>query len=227
MTEMMFGSGSPVWTTMPSIALAYQPIAGVFGNRAIAAPLFSSSGISGGIGGGPPGGPALTAPGSLTPSAYGSAGAVAQPNLAGSGLAMPYPFVANPLAPMPMPMPMPMMMMPDAAGLVTAPSLLAAVAMRRGQPQGPTNDSEIEEFIYDALELLTGAGDVDVRCENGRVTLTGSVQHKRTKRDVGEIAWAIPVLHDVQNNVSIVSRRRTRTSREAEAQASASSRKQG
>ena len=67
---------------------------------------------------------------------------------------------------------------------------------------------------------------MDVRCENGRVTLTGSVQHKRTKRDVGEIAWAIPALHDVQNNVSIVSRRRTRTSREAEALASGSSRKQ-
>ena len=219
MNETMFGTGSPMWTAMPSLALAYQPIG--LGNRAIAAPLFNSSGISGGIGGGPLGGQPLAAPGPLTAPAYGSGGAVAttaQPNLAGSGLATAYPFVASPLAPM--------MMMPDATGLVTAPSLLAAVAMRRGQPLGPTNDSEIEEFIYDALDLLTGAGDVDVRCENGRVTLTGSVQHKRTKRDVGEIAWAIPALHDVQNNVSIVSRRRSRTSREAEALASGSSRKQ-
>jgi hypothetical protein len=109
---------------------------------------------------------------------------------------------------------------------VPAPTLLAAVAMRRGQPQGPTNDHEVEDFIYDAFELLPGAGDVEVRCESGRATLTGSVQHKRVKRDVGEIAWAIPGLNDVQNNVTITSRRRTRAaSREAEP--AAASRKQG
>ena len=28
-------------------------------------------------------------------------------------------------------------------------------------------------------------------------TLTGTVQHKHTKRDVGEIAWAIPGVQDV------------------------------
>ena len=99
--------------------------------------------------------------------------------------------------------------------------------MRRGQPQGPTNDQEVEDFIYDALELLPGAADVEVRCEGGRVTLTGSVQHKRVKRDVGEIAWAIPGLHDVQNNVTIASRRRTRSAaREGEGTASVASRKQ-
>ena len=59
-------------------------------------------------------------------------------------------------------------------------------------------------------------------------TLTGSVQHKRTKRDVGEIAWAIPGLQDVQNNVSITSRRRARAAgREAEAPAGVAARKQG
>lgn len=83
--------------------------------------------------------------------------------------------------------------------------------MRRGQPQGPSNDHEVEDFIYDALELLPGAADVEVRCEGGRATLTGSVQHKRTKRDIGEVAWAIPALNDVQNNVTITSRRRGRT----------------
>lgn len=102
----------------------------------------------------------------------------------------------------------------DPHGIVTASSLLAAVAWRRGQPQGPSNDHEVEDFIYDALDLLPGAADVDVRCENGRATLTGSVQHKRTKRDVGEIAWAIPALQDVQNNVSVASRRRGRANRE-------------
>jgi osmotically-inducible protein OsmY len=110
---------------------------------------------------------------------------------------------------------------------VTAPVLLAAVAMRRGQPQGPTNDQEVEDFIYDACELIPGTADVEVRCEGGRVTLTGSVQHKRLKRDVGEIAWAIPAAHDVQNNVTIASRRRTRSaSRDADVP-TAQGRKQG
>src|SRR6266568_4359960 len=61
---------------------------------------------------------------------------------------------------------------------ITAPALVAAVAMRRGQPQGPATDQEVEEFIYDTFELLAGAGDVDVRSEGGRVTLTGGVAHK-------------------------------------------------
>jgi len=99
--------------------------------------------------------------------------------------------------------------------------LLAAVAMRRGQLQGPTNDQETEDFVYDALELLPGAADVEVRCDSGRLTLTGNVQHKRLKRDVGEIAWAIPSLVDVLNNVTITSRRRPRNREEAVSNVSA------
>jgi hypothetical protein len=93
---------------------------------------------------------------------------------------------------------------------ITPAAVLAAVAMRRGQPLGPSNDQEVEDFIYDALDLLPGATDVEVRCEGGRVTLTGAVQQKRVKRDVGEIAWAIPPVNDVQNNVTITARRRSR-----------------
>jgi BON domain-containing protein len=100
---------------------------------------------------------------------------------------------------------------------VTAPSLLAAVAVRRGQPLGPTNDAELEDFIYDALDLIPGTSDVEARCEGGRVTLTGTVPHKRLKRDVGEIAWALPSVNDVQNTVTIAARRRSRGARETEA----------
>lgn len=112
---------------------------------------------------------------------------------------------------------------------ITAPAVLAVIAMRRGQTQGPANDQDIEEFIYDALELLPGTNDVEVRAEGGRVTLTGSVQQKRLKRDVGEIAWAIPSINDVINNVTIATRRRSRTSgREGEPQQpGAAARKQG
>jgi hypothetical protein len=92
----------------------------------------------------------------------------------------------------------------------SASMLVAAVAMRRGQPNGPTTDQDVEELIYDTLELLPGANDVEARCEGGRVTLSGTVSHKRLKRDIGEIAWSIPSLVDVMNTVTITSRRRTR-----------------
>ena len=106
--------------------------------------------------------------------------------------------------------------MAESALGVTAPALLTAVAIRRGQPLGPTNDHEVEDFIYDAFDLLPGTNDVEVRVDGGRAVLSGSVQHKRLKRDLGELAWAIPALNDVQNNVTITARRRSRASRETE-----------
>jgi hypothetical protein len=108
----------------------------------------------------------------------------------------------------------------------TAPMLLAAAAMNRGHLQAPGTDHEVEDLIYDTLELFPGAADVEVRCEAGRVTLAGSVSHKRLKHDVGEIAWAIPSINDVVNNITIASRRRARSfSREGEPQPVAAARK--
>jgi len=92
----------------------------------------------------------------------------------------------------------------------SASMLVAAVALRRGQPNGPTTDQDVEELMYDTLELLPGAGDVEVRCEGGRLLLSGAVSHRRLKHDIGEIAWSIPNLVDVMNTVTITSRRRTR-----------------
>jgi hypothetical protein len=110
--------------------------------------------------------------------------------------------------------------------IVTAPALLTAIAIKRGQPSGPATDQEIEDFLYDGFEFLSGTNEVEVRCEGGRVTLTGSVPLRRLKRDVGEIAWAIPTVNDVQNNVTIATRRRGRSSgREAEQHSGAASRK--
>src|SRR5262249_49125125 len=97
----------------------------------------------------------------------------------------------------------------------SSPMLVAAVALNRGQPQGPTTDQEVEELVYDVLELFSGANDVDVRCESGRITLSGTVSHKRLKRDIGEIAWAIPAINDVQNNIAIARRRSRGFSRES------------
>jgi BON domain len=100
---------------------------------------------------------------------------------------------------------------PDVAAGVTAPALVSAIAMRRGQPAGPTSDPEIEDFIYDALDLLPGSGEVEVRCDGGRASLMGTVSQKRLKRDIGEIVWAIPAINDVQNTITIAPRRRSRT----------------
>jgi BON domain len=58
--------------------------------------------------------------------------------------------------------------------------------------------------------VFPGAGEVEVRSEGGRVTLTGRVQHKKLKRDIGEIAWATAGVNDVQNNLTITGRRRAR-----------------
>jgi hypothetical protein len=112
-------------------------------------------------------------------------------------------------------------------GSVPASTVIMTMAMRRGQPHGPTSDQDVEELLYDAIELMPAAGEVEVRCEGGRVSLTGSVPSKRVKRDVGELAWAIPVITDVHNALNIATRRRARPfTREPEAQAAGTSRKQ-
>jgi hypothetical protein len=112
-------------------------------------------------------------------------------------------------------------------GGVPASTVIASMTIRRGQPQGPTSDQDVEELLYDATELMPGAGDIEIRCEGGRVSLTGSVPNKRVKRDVGELSWAIPGINDVHNTLTIATRRRSRGfAREPEAQSSGSSRKQ-
>ena len=59
-----------------------------------------------------------------------------------------------------------------------------------------------------------------VRCDAGRTMLTGTVSQKGLKRDIGEIAWAIPGIKDVQNNITIAPRRRSRAqNRDSEAAA--------
>jgi osmotically-inducible protein OsmY len=100
-----------------------------------------------------------------------------------------------------------------------------AVALRRGQPSGPASDQEIEEFVYDALDLLPGTSDVEVRSDGGRITLAGNVSQKRLKRDAGEIAWAIPGINDVNNTITIAPRRRTRLQGREGEQAAAPARK--
>jgi hypothetical protein len=210
MIETVFGAGSPMWPSLPGTGVGFQ------------SPL--------GVGVGPLSRSAFVPPVTVGPSA-GQSALVGAQNLPAN------PYAYSPFANVPA-FAAPNMGLPltaslgtpligsEAVGWTTPIGLLAAVAMRRGQPQGPANDHEAEEFIYDALELLPGASDVEVRCEGGRATLTGTVQYKRLKHDVGEIAWAIPALQDVQNNVTITSRRRTRSATQGEGATSGTGRKQ-
>jgi hypothetical protein len=211
MMEALFGSPASIWTTPVSpgfVGPSPFPHPVGFGTSAIGAaglgtqPLFTNAGTIGTGARDPAANPNLFSPSAYTPSSF-----------------MPWTIPMNVNGTLPL-MTQPMAFPSVDPGFGVAPAaVLAAVAMRRGQPQGPSNDQEVEDFLYDALELLPGTSDVEVRYDTGRVTLTGSVHHKRIKRDVGEIAWAIPSVNDVQNNVLIASRRRTRTGsgRETEA----------
>jgi hypothetical protein len=212
MVEPLFISTSPSWPVFPSPGLgwpqgpiAFRPLPGV--GMATA-----------------PRGPQPVGTLQTDPSGFGGAPtAFAQSPLLGPGFTPGLPAVPGLFG---MSGALAGFVSPEIAAISSIPALLATVAMRRGQPMGPTNDQELEDFIYDALELLPGTSDVEVRCEGGRVTFTGAVQHKRLKRDVGEIAWTIPVINDVQNNVTISTKRRSRAGREAESHTGASTRKQ-
>lgn len=221
MIEHPFGSVSSVW---PGGLASWLPTGAPMVNRTAlgpsqpisvpsvaSTPVFRSPqqaiGPSGSETFGPVGGPL---PFSLAAAPLGGAG-FGMPILPN-----PYAFVTPPPA-----------FFGPAAFAPSIPALLMAIAVRRGQPSGPTNDQEIEDFVYDVFELLPGTAEVEVRCEGGRATLTGTVHHKRLKHDVGEIVWGIPGINDVQNNVTITTKRRARPgSREGEQQAGATSRKQ-
>ena len=202
MTDPLFGSVSPpLWPTIPAPVYGHAQSLLASSHPFGAGPGGSAQGWASG---GPfSARPALNTP-EVDPNAFGAAfGSTTYP--AGLSAVVSRPLVSGG----------PFMAAESAIG-VTAPALLAAVVLRRGQPLGPTNDQEVEDVIYDAFELLSGTNDVEVRVEGGRAVLSGSVPHKRLKRDLGEIAWAIPALNDVQNNVTITARRRSRANREAE-----------
>ena len=182
MLQAPFGTTGPGWMTMASPGIAWLPTPVAPVN-----PALTAAHAHAGLDVGPPSGLPLGGQG-------GAPGTFGWGNVP-TGFAMSHMPLSTPFA------------VPDG---VTPTGLLGVIAIRRGQPQGPTSDQDVEEFIYDALELLPGAGDVEVRCETGRVTLSGSVPHKRLKRDVGEIAWAIPGINDLQNTISIATRRRSR-----------------
>jgi BON domain-containing protein len=222
MNESPFGSVSSGWpgipvTVWPPISSPVQSrAAGIFGAQAL--PMQPTTGAPGGF----RPGQTLNAPAGDFYTQGGAPTWFAQPaSIAGYGFG--FPINLNPFAyagPYPG-------VLPPVPSAPTLSALLTSVAIRRGQPSGPTNDQEVEDFIYDVLELVPGTNEVEVRSENGKVTLTGTVQHRRLKHDVGEIVWATPNVGDVQNNVAITTRRRARAvGKEHEQSTGAQGRKQ-
>src|SRR5262245_48789814 len=117
MADTLFGSVVPVWPAMPAPPLGWfqAPIAA--GNRVVS-----------------PGVPNAPGVGPLTADAYGyNAGLIAGPAVPPAvppALSNPFGAVAFPAA------------AATEIGASAAPALVAAVAMRRGQPLGPTSDQE-------------------------------------------------------------------------------------
>jgi len=214
MAEPVFGTVSPIWSAVPFPGVAWfqAPMTGT-------GPIGATAGIAG-----PQGQPAFGsgmttgAPASrpLAGEPYAFARGILPPGqVTGFGGGSPS-YASTPTSSAFSPWGPPIGG-PEMTVGITAPVLVSAIAQRRGQPAGPTSDQEIEDFIYDALDLLPGSSEVEVRCDGGRISLMGAVSQKRLKRDIGEIAWAIPGINDVQNNVAIAPRRRARAqSRETE-----------
>lgn len=209
MTEAFFAGGAPLGTGVPGMGSPFTvPVApGPFGLPALQpGTVGSPHAVYGGM---PAQFPQFPGPGFASP-ASGFA-----PPAAGPVYGIPAPWIG--VGP-PVPGFGALSAFPgqDLPVALAAPALVASIALKRGQPMGPANDREIEEVVYDALEWLPGANEVEARCEGGRITLTGSVSNKRIKHDAGEIAWAIPSVTDVQNTLTITARRRGRPEREQE-----------
>jgi BON domain len=237
MIEPLFASSFPNWPVAPSPGFGWSPISSAISHQplgssamGISTSPISTPGVATGLGGSqivntlPPSSQLLMQVGPTeTYGAAGGLGVSPQSAAAWPGLAYAFPTIPGGLG---MPGSFPGFIAPEFPAGNRIPALLATVAIRRGQPLGPTNDQEVEDFVYDALEFLPGTSEVEVRCEGGRVTFTGSLQYKRLKRDIGEIAWAIPAVNDVQNNLTINMRRRGRVGgREGEPQVSQQGRK--
>jgi hypothetical protein len=78
---------------------------------------------------------------------------------------------------------------------------------------GLPTDEEIVEMVYDAIDddpLIPYDADIDVKCDAGEVTLTGTVPNKRMKHAAGDDAWWVPGVVDVHNQINVSGRRRAK-----------------
>ncbi len=78
---------------------------------------------------------------------------------------------------------------------------------------GLPTDEEIEEMVYDAMDadpLIPYDADIDVSVDAGVVTISGTVPNKRIKHASGDNAWWVPGVVDVNNELAVSGRRKSR-----------------
>lgn len=88
----------------------------------------------------------------------------------------------------------------------TFPGMYGGWAYTEGWP----SDEQIQEMIYDSIDadpVVPYDSDITVEVTGGVVTLSGTVPNKRVKHAVGDDAWWVPGVWDVNNNLQIVGRR--------------------
>jgi osmotically-inducible protein OsmY len=91
-------------------------------------------------------------------------------------------------------------------------------------PTQPLDDEAIKELVYDAIDanpMVLPDVDVEIDVNAGVVTLKGRVPGKRTKYAVGEAAWWIPAVVDVNNQLQVSPRRERRPRRAEQARGAA------
>lgn len=74
-------------------------------------------------------------------------------------------------------------------------------------------DDQVRDMIYDSIDadpVVPYDSDVNVEVTGGVVTLTGTVPSKRIKHAIGDDAWWVPGVWDVNNNIQITARRKVR-----------------
>jgi hypothetical protein len=91
---------------------------------------------------------------------------------------------------------------PAAPGQTHAPADHTSFA-GRGPRNWQRSDARIEEDVCDALmhHPAVDASELEVRVENGEVTLSGEVEDRRTKRLAEEIVEQCAGVHDVHNRL--------------------------
>ena len=74
--------------------------------------------------------------------------------------------------------------------------------------RGPRNWPSDARLFEEVCERLTDdddvdASDIEVKVENGDVTLTGRVRSRRQKRRAEDVAWSVRGVHDVMNALRV------------------------
>jgi osmotically-inducible protein OsmY len=80
----------------------------------------------------------------------------------------------------------------------------------------PLDDDAIRDVVYDCIDTdptILPDVDVEVEVKDGVVTIKGRVPGKRTKHAIGETAWWIPSVVDVNNQLQVSPRRERRQQR--------------